>query len=440
VNIRLDAASEFQIPGIVDKILHYSSFKDSSVFRVHLHSHPGEFDHKEMWDDGTTKGSTWIRQNAYHNFDICAVDSHNWVAKQEVLNFVNEKLTDMGIVFVPGWENTTTVYGEGRYEAEFKSPHILVFCESIETAMDARESFLKKKLEGKPITSLTPVLCGVPRPFDEHIAFLKEWHDQGRFALFVAHPSSHLPGVDLLDPDIITTLGFDKVWSVLNMVDGVEMYNPGEGHGSLDYNLTDKTKTEDNEAVRVLSRMMIDRGIKPYLSPPMINYVIGLWAEENGKFTIFGHDDHSLPDIGKPCVYSYGHSRYTLGPMAMKKLQDENRKPTTSEFVRSISSKKFPGIDEDEHISLHAFAYAKMTPKGPMVFESRQPHGIESVMESVSDFVAYGLNVAKPQLEYLWLRLKSLFGADVKVSDLDGVLSELHKARQKCRNGAKPPR
>ena len=436
VIISLNATSESQIPGIVEKILYFSRFKDTNVYRAALHSHLGYVDGKALWGDGITDDKDWMRQTMFWNYDIHALTEHNWTQSEKLLSFLDQKLSSAGIVFVPGWENTTTVYGEGRTDPEFKSPHILVYCKDIRTAMDAKEAFLKKKIEGKPITTLTPVLCGVPWPFDEHIAFLESGHIKGDFALIVAHPSSHLPGVDILDPGIIAVLGFEKIWSVLRMVDGVEMYNPGEGHGSVDYDMSDKIDDENSEVAKTLSRMLADYSLNPYLSPPMVNYMLGLWAEDNKKFTIFGHDDHSLPGIGTPCAYGYGHTCYMVGPTVMAMLRAAGRKPTSSEFVQSIALKAFPGTEEA--VSLRAFGYVKMTPKGPVILDARRQAWLGSLVDDVSSFITYSAHAAKLQLEYMWLRLRKLLGADVKVADLDEVAKELRKNRQKSRHGAKP--
>jgi len=436
VIISLDAASESQIPGIVEKILYFSRFKDTHIYRAALHSHLCYVNGKPLWGDGITDDKDWMRQTMFWNYDIHALTEHNWTQNEERLSFLDQKLSSAGIVFVPGWENTTTVYGEGRHEPEFKSPHILVYCKDIKTAMDAKEAFLKKKIEGKPITSLTPVLCGVPRPFDEHIAFLESGHIKGDFVLVFAHPSSHLPGVDILDPNIIAVLGFEKIWSVLRMADGVEMYNPGEGHGSVDYDMTDKLDNDKSVVADVLSRMLADHSLAPCLSPPMINYMLGLWAEENQRFSVFGHDDHSLPGIGTPCAYGYGHTCYMVGPTTMAMLRAAGRKPTSSEFVQSIALKMFPGTAEE--VSLRAFGYMKMTPKGPVIIKSRKQAWLGEIIGDASSFIAYSAHVAKLQLKYLWLRFRKLLGANMKVTDLDEVANEIRKASQKHRYGARP--
>jgi hypothetical protein len=164
--------------------------------------------------------------------------------------------------------------------------------------------------------------------------------------------------------------------------------------------------------------------------------MLGLWAEENKKFTIFGHDDHSLPDIRIPSVYNYGHTRYAVGPTTMAILRTAGRKPTSSEFVRSIALKAFPGTEEA--VSLQAFGYMKMTPKGPVIIDARKPGWIGSLVDDASSGIAYSARVAKLQLKYLWLRLRELLGADVKVTDMEEVANELRKTSQKSRHGARP--
>lgn len=409
--IKLEISSEAQVADVVDKIAYFSKYKEENVYRCFLHSHLGYINGGAIWGDGITKDRNWIRQSMLWNCDFHALTEHNWTQNEERLGFLNEKCAAAGIVFVPGWENTTTV------EDLIISPHLLVYCADIDVAMRMKAEFLIKKLQ-KKVGLVTPVLCGVPLPFEEQIEFLRKHQERGEIFVVVAHPFSTLPGIDLFDPEIIHKLGYNKIWDVLGFAKGVEMYNGSEVHCKLNFDFSDGLMDRHSDVAEDLKKRLIFNGLNPYFSPPMLNFLIGKIMKKAGKWTVYGHDDHYVPDIDKNHVglYGQGHTDYVLTQNTFQKLVFKGRKPTSREFVQSCATGKF---SDGEDVSLEAVAYARMTEKGPEVVDERKPSFFGRILEKIEVAPAYYGRIVMLQLKY-WL-------ADKKQKE--EFAKELEKAR-----------
>jgi len=389
-----------------EKTIEFSKMKAENEYRCYLHSHLGHVNvngkEESIWGDGRTSDKNWILHTILAHGDVHALTEHNWTQNEERLGALKERLDAANIVFVPGWENTTTAVNLVKAPEDLvQAPHILCYCANIDTAMTVKHEFLIKKL--KKDVPITPIFCGVPVPFDEHIAFMKKYHDQGLLGVIIAHPFSTLPGIDLFDPANISRLGIDKIKDTFRFADGVEMYNGAEGHSQLNLDVSEKKKNFKSGYSYWLMKELEARGIAKFLSAPNLNYLMGKMAEEQNKHTIYGQDDHQLWDIGPDCVslYNQGHTKITIPEKAFQTLKSEGRKVTSEELVHAISKGTLK--ISDEKITLEAFAFAKITDKGPAVIDARKKTAVGKIIDGIRAFPYY-TNVAKLTLQHWYAK------------------------------------
>jgi hypothetical protein len=387
---------------IANKTLEFASTKKENEYRCYLHSHLGYVnvngDNQALWGDGRTQDKNWILHTMLAHGDVHALTEHNWTQNEERLNALKEHCDAANITFIPGWENTTTVvYPSTSAEDLVKAPHILCFCANINVAMQMKQEFLIKKL--KQDVPITPIFCGVPAPFDEHIAFMKKYHDQGILGIVIAHPFSTLPGIDLCDPENVGKLGVKKIKSIFEFADGVEMHNGAETHGQLNLEISSEKEGFKQGFKDWLIGELLKHGSSSYLSAPNLNWLMGKMADENGKSTTYGQDDHQLFDIGPGYIstYNQGHTKMLIPEQKFQKLKEESRKLDSEEFVKAMILKKFESTVEP--VELKAFAFANMTDKGPEIVEERRKTTLGNIVEKVRS-VPYYTNVGKLTLQY----------------------------------------
>ena len=415
-----------------DKTIETSNLKPINEYRCYLHSHLGSVlvNGKEevIWGDGRTEDKDWILHTILAHGDVHALTEHNWTQKEERLMPLKERLGAANIVFIPGWENTTTtVYPNPSAEDLVKAPHILCYCANIEMAMKVKQEFLMKKL--RTDTPITPIFCGVPAPFDEHIEFMRKYHDQGLIGVVIAHPFSLMPGIDLCDPNNINKLGMEKIKSVFAFADGVEMYNGGENHSKLNIDLTSK---KDYGGLARWVRYELDKRHMPlYPSAPNLNQLMGKMAEEGGKHSIYGQDDHLLRDIGPDCIslYNQGHTRLVVPEQAFGYLKGQGRKITSEEFVHLL----IRGTLEitNEATVLRAIAFANSTGDGPDIVEARKDGAVGKVLEKIRSLPYYA-NVVKLTIQHLYA--KNVLKDEKKIEE---IAKELEKEKS---YNLKPPK
>ena len=427
VSYKLGPKSEGEISEIVNEIMEFSSYKNPNEYTCFLHSHLGKINGEAIWGDGISDDKNWIRQSMLWNCDYHALTEHNWTQGEERLNFLKDRLNSAGIVLIPGWENTTTVTDL------VKSPHILVYCADIKTAMKAKYEFLSKKLE-KKTGYVTPILSGVPLPFDTHIEYLRGYQEKGEMATIIPHPFSTLPGIDIFDPAIISLLGYEKCWEISWLTTGIEKYNGLESHNLLNFNMPDEKKDCKTEVLNDLRLRLSANKLPVFLSPPMLNYYFGLVAEkqilkgEKPKWAIYGHDDHYVPDISANVIgaYGLGFTKYTIPFDIYNALALKKRKPNSEEFVYSMAKGSFPDTNKTDtnqvdtnqtdtnktvnsqkvqNVSFKAIAYSKMTPKGPDTIKERKNSKLSEINQSIRFKAGFYFNIAKLQVAY-WFSSK----------------------------------
>jgi len=371
----------------------YSQLKPINEYWGNLHSHIGTINGERVWDDGITDSRNWLLQSLLWHHDFHALTSHNWPHNEERLTFLKQHCDAANITFIPGWENTTTI------QDRVKSPHILVLCDSIETAMQAKYEFLSKKLEDNKGEAVTPILSGVPGPIQRHLSYLKHLRNSGKAALFIAHPSSQNQGIDILDPELRKYISDAEDYDILfNFADGVEQFN---------------FKELDSKEVSLLYIMrMIENelGIRfNRLNHMAINYYIGEIAKKHGLYVLANQDDHYQPSIesGLLSDYSYGYNKLILSIAAFEYFKKQKRKFISSEFVKAIIHKKFIFEDEkgrkEEQFSLSPVAVVHIHDDGKIeLYENRKSSVLKKIRLWLASEPSYYWNIAKLQFKY-WL-------------------------------------
>ncbi len=369
-----------------EKTLEISSLKKDNEYYAFLHSHLGYVwngkKYEPLWGDGVSKDKEWILHTVLAHGDYKALTEHNWTQNEYRLGLLQERLEKFNITFIPGFENTTTLDKNNPIDL-IQSPHILWYCKDIKTAMDVKDNFLRKKLIKD--VDITPIYSGVPVSFDEQMSILNKYREEGKVFAVVAHPSSTLPGIDILDPKCIEFLGMDRILKTLWSLDGVEMYNSLEKHSNIEKELT-KVKDYGEEVVKWIRNELKKRGLNEYLSTSMINYLIGRMAVEKGVNTIFGQDDHHLPNVDgtTKSVYLYGHTKIF-----------HEKKLDSREFVESVLHKK---------IKLEAHFYGTITNKGPVIYKERK-EGLKEKIVGLFDKVKYYLNLGYNTIRFYAAKL-----------------------------------
>ncbi|MEM2974023.1 MAG: hypothetical protein QW112_00120, partial [Candidatus Micrarchaeia archaeon] len=392
---------------IANRTLEFSALKDIREYRCFLHSHLGYINvngkDEALWGDGRTKDRYWILHTILAHGDVHALTEHNWTQNEERLGALKERCEAANIVFVPGWENTTVVEdkeAEDYYAEELiKAPHILCYCANIDVAMKVKQNFLMHKLRKN--TAITPIFCGVPAPFDEHIRFIMEYHDQGLLGVVIAHPFSLMPGIDLCDPNNLKKLGAVKIKWLFGAADGVEKNNGGENHSKIDIDLSGEK--EYGGFVKWIKEKLSENSMPEYPSAPNLNELMGRMAEKGGKHSIYGQDDHLLYDISPKCTspYNQGHTKLTIPEQAFSILRSAGRKITSEEFVHSMTKGTLKV--SDEAVVMRSVAFAKMTEKGPDIVEPRKDTTLQKLVGKVKS-VPYYTNVAKLTLQHWYAK------------------------------------
>jgi hypothetical protein len=373
-------------------IKEHSKIKPVDEYWGNLHSHIGTIHGERVWDDGITEDRNWLLQSLLWHHDFHALTSHNWPHNEERLSFLKNHCDAANITFIPGWENTTTIHDR------VKSPHILVLCDSIETAMQAKYEFLSKKLEDNKGEAITPILSGVPGPIQRHLSYLKHLHNSGKAALFIAHPSSQNQGIDILDPELRKYISDAEGYDILfNFADGVEQFN---------------FKELDSKEVSLLYIMrMIENelGIRFYkLNHMAINYYVGEIAKKYGLYVLANQDDHYQPSIesGLLSDYSFGHNKLILSIATYEYFKKQKRKFNSSEFVKAIIHKKFIFEDEkgrrEEQFSLSPVVAVSIDNDNGKIelYENRKPSVLEKIRSWLASEPSYYWNIAKLQFKY----------------------------------------
>ena len=400
---------DLQFDSVISLISEYSKIKPFNEYWGNLHSHIGTINGERVWDDGITDSRNWLLQSMLWHHDFHALTSHNWTHNEERLEFLKSHCDAANITFIPGWENTTTI------KDRIESPHILVLCDSIETAIQAKYEFLSKKLENNKGEKVTPILSGVPGPIEKHLSYLKHLNISGKAALFIAHPSSQNKGIDILDPELRKYISDIELYNILfNFADGVEQFN---------------FKELDSKGVKLLYIMRLiesDLGLKfNELNHMSINYYIGEIAKKKGLFVLANQDDHYQPDIesGLLSDYSYGYNKLTISIATFEYFKKQNRKFDSSEFVNAIIKKKFIFREENEEkiedFSLSPVAAVSINHNNIELFDNRKSSKIEKIKMWMNSEPAYYWNIIKLQFKY-WL-------ADKKQKK--EIKNELEKAR-----------
>lgn len=401
-----------KINDIFNKAIEISKVKKKNEYWGCLHSHIGTIKGERVWDDGITEDESWFLQSMLWHHDFHALTSHNWTHNEERLNWMNGMLSSANMVFIPGWENTTTI------EDRVKSPHILVLCKNIETAMKAKYEFLSKKLADNYGETVTPILSGVPGPYTKHLNYLSQLHKNKDAAIFIAHPSSKDVGIDILDPSNLKSISENTIHDLLfNFADGVEGFN---------------FKEINSEEVTLLYIMRLIKDELGYnfhkLNHMSINYYIGLIAKKHGLFVLANQDDHYQPSIDSSILsdYSYGHNKLVLSTVVFNYFKEQlRRKFTSEEFVHAIVNKRFLSSSDsssqqsmssnknkklmensDEKIMQNSdFALEPITAlniesENIQLFENREQTTIEKIKTWIQSEPAYYWNIAKLQFKY----------------------------------------
>jgi hypothetical protein len=350
----------------------------------------GTINGERIWDDGITDHENWILQSALWHHDFKALTSHNWTHNEERLNFLNERCSSLNITFIPGWENTTTI------EDRVMSPHIVVLCRDIETAMAAKYEFLVNKLKNNEGEVVTPILSGVPGPVTRHLSYLKHLHNLGKAALFIAHPSSQNRGIDILDPELRKYISDSEVYDILfNFADGVEQFNFRE----LD--------SREVSLLYIMRMIEHDLGLKfEKLNHMAINYYIGEIAKKKGLYVLANQDDHYQPSIesGLLSDYSYGYNKFVIPIDAFEYFKKNGRKFNSSEFVEAIINKKLIIEDGNEKkyfdFSLSPVVAVSVNEDKVQLFENRKAGMLEKIRLWLASKPAYYWNIAKLQFKY----------------------------------------
>ena len=383
-----------QIEDAFKKTMVMSHLKPTDQYWGAFHSHIGTINGEKVWDDGTTDSRNWILQSMLWNHDFHALTSHNWTHNEERLNFMDQRCAAGNLVLIPAWENTTTISDRVR------SPHILVFCKDIPTAMKAKYEFLSKKIinNDPKKDEVTPVLSGVPGPIGQHLEYLRSLHINDEAALFIAHPSSSNSGIDILDPSVIKEVGEMQAWDLLfEFADGIEQFNFKElGTGSPSGDFINKIK-----------HMMVNDG---YLAPAThmaINWYIGELGKRNGLFVLANQDDHYQPPIDSSIFsdYSYGYNKITLTQAALDYFRKERRKPRPDEIVYGLIHKKARKEDEENSFSIEPITFTEMDENGIKLFKSREMGKLDKVRLWLKSEPDYYWNIAKLQFKY-WFSSK----------------------------------
>lgn len=380
--------------------------KPLNEYRCFLHSHIGSINGKQVWDDGVSEDRDWIAQTMLWHGDYHALTSHNWTHDEEKLGMLSSHCEAGNIVFIPGWENTTTVRDD-----TLLSPHILVYCDSVETAMEAKKDFLSRKLDedAQKGNKITPILSGVPRvessdrlgdewtkeetAFEQHLAYLKKLHDGGRAALVIAHPMAASPGTDLLDPKSIQLLGAERIRELMfRTVDGIERFNFLEKSRKLD--LSKMCDPESRKVIGWLLGEMKRAHIDGGLTPMNVNFLLGRLAEECGMFTTASQDDHYEPPVTSGAIGDYckGFTRYVVSDSRFGVLMASGRKPTAAEVVYDMINNRS---------AFRAVAYVSHSSAGIEVVKERMSTALESIWRWFSFAPKYYLNIAQRQLRYI---------------------------------------
>ncbi|MEM4589698.1 MAG: hypothetical protein QXK21_00310 [Candidatus Micrarchaeia archaeon] len=392
-----------EIRKLIAKIKAYAEMKPLNEYWGNLHSHIGTINGERVWDDGITEDENWFLQSMLWHHDFHALTSHNWTHNEERLKFIDKMCSSANIVFIPGWENTMTV------KDRVKSPHILVLCKNIQTAMKAKYEFLSKKLEGKEGV-VTPVLVGVPGPYTKHLNYLKSLHDNLEAALIIAHPSSQNAGIDILDPSIFELIGEKETLKILfNFADGIEQFNFHEVKSGMTRNPT-------------ISKFIprLEGQNKHPLSHMVVNYFAGEHGKKIGLLTFANQDDHYQPNIDSNLIsdYSYGYNSLILKVETFKHFQALARKFNSEEFVHALIKRRMPNCEEEIEINPVAFLEIKEN-EDIDFWENRKKSKMEKIKEWINTQPGYYWNIAKLQFKY-W------FGNKEQKKE---IMNELEKAK-----------
>ncbi len=384
-----DQRVEEQVEEIFKITMTISKLKPTDQYWGAFHSHIGTINGERVWDDGTTNDRDWILQSMLWNHDFHALTSHNWTHNEERLGSMDQHCAAGNLIFIPAWENTTTI------SDRVKSPHILVLCKDIPTAMKAKYEFLSKKIiQNNPKEDkVTPILSGVPGPLSQHLEYLSALHKNDEAALFIAHPSSSNVGIDILDPSVMKEMGEMRAWDLLfNFADGIEQFNFKELF----------TGSPSGEFISKIKHMMVNEG---YLYPPthmVINWYVGEIAKKRGLFVLANQDDHYQPAIDSSILsdYSYGYNKIVLTKTVLDRFRKEKRKPRSDEIVYGLIHKKLRKEDEENSFSIEPVTFTEIGEYGIRLFKSRELSTWNSIRLWLKSEPNYYWNIAKLQFKY----------------------------------------
>lgn len=427
--VRRELEASAQASDVLAMTLNLAGLKYPNHFYCNFHSHLGSINGEGLWDDAITRDIDWIGQSMMWNIDVHALTPHNWTQKRKLLRFLDRHCANANIVLVPGWENTTTV----DVKETVRAPHLLVYCADIDTAWKAKEEFLAKKLDKPGV--ITPILGSVPVPFDEHINFITGpvLRAAGKAALIFAHPASTLPGIDLLDPANVNALGGERIWKLLfEIADGVEQYNFSDSHCEIDFDLTDGKIDGKSAFADELRAKMRQEGLKPILSPAMINYCVGRIAKrEYDRITTAAPDDHSQPPLSPDNIsdYAMGHTRLELGERTMEILRRSCRKPTSAEIVASMIGRKFPLAEEP--VKFAAVLFARKKGDTFEIPSQRRPTRWERIRGWFREDLPQLWRYVKLQGEYMFSRIMPDW---IVTTETERMIAEEREKARACRS------
>lgn len=379
------------ISEVLNKIYEFAARKPNCEYWFNPHTHYGYIKNEPVNDDGLSWDHCILLQNIEWNYDFSTATLHNNIPNESLLRHLTEFHSAHGLTFIPGCELTIAPKIEKDEDLIF-SPHFLLHFANIDTAMKFDREILAKRFEDKKAIA---ILAGPPIPFDEVFSVIERYRRAKKLTFSVAHPFSTLDGIDLFDPKSVNKFGYRKCWEIVFAANCSEAFNSFETHSELDFDLTDgKRDFRSDVADDLLARLKFFGAVA--LTPPALNYALGLYIRHMGKNILFGHDDHYVPGLTYDVtVYGRGRSVIKFSSDVFRKFERMGRKPRSDELIEMII---------DGKANIDAFGYIEMTDKGPRIVAHRVVHPLKNFLQGLALKVSHAARIAHVYLNY-WYNL-----------------------------------
>ncbi len=311
---------------VLNNILHYSSLKPESQYRMESHIHCGSMQKgfllsRKFEDDGTSQFEDIMRMNALYARDIVSITSHNSFDRHKfsAMQIIAE---EMGMIMAPGMELTAPANTPN-------GPHILIW---FGNEMDAHEGELIA-LKGRNAFRMQPFNDG---PMLDKVLPLLRSRLDGKLLMSAAHPFNlQYPEHPIYDVGLVSAMKGgpytpSELMDMFSYLDAVEGWNVSLG------NARDIPSKLGIAYLDELVREVVSLGFGGTVKPSPNAFAKALAKYLNIRNDTFGTDDHTTTPMnyladGVP--QACGHTEIDLA----KIYATLSAKPTSDELVRLIS-------------------------------------------------------------------------------------------------------